>query len=76
MTKIERIEKALAGYVKDAINGEIYVKPNSTLTNKAMIGNGLSYYVTEILHNQRDTEIENKWIDGVSWEKFDILRQI
>ena len=73
MREINKIEKIIIGYLQDSLNGEIYVKRDRNLTNKQMIGHGISYYLTAILRGRKDSRMRGRWIDDIAWENFELF---
>jgi hypothetical protein len=73
MREKKKIEKIITRYLQDSLNGEVYLKTDRNLTNRQMIGHGISYYLTAILREQKDSGITGKWIDDIAWENFELF---
>ena len=73
MDELENIKRTLIGYLQAVYRGDIYTERDKNLTNRQMIGHGLSYYLTEILRVEQPATVEKIWFDDVAWEKFELL---
>lgn len=65
----EILDKLLLNYLQKAIREKKNSVGNISSKYKRLIGSGLGYYITDLLETLPESNIKNKWIDGVDWKE-------
>jgi hypothetical protein len=65
----ETVEQILIDYLQKAIRQRKNLVGNINSRLKSSIGFNLGYYITDLLKALTESNIKDKWIDGIDWKE-------
>ncbi len=63
------LEQSLIDYLQKPIHQRKNLAGNISSKLKSSIGFGLGYYITDLLKALPESNIKDKWIDGIDWKE-------